>query len=245
MTKGRRGLGPLVLLLAAIGVLILLGLGVWQVQRLAWKNDLIARVDARVAADPVAPPPPAQWDAMTADQTEYLRVAVQGRFLPDDDTLVQAVTTAGSGFWVMTPFQAIDGWIVLVNRGFVPRDQRAESDRPLSTDLMTVTGLLRETQPKGAFLRTNDPTQDRWYSRDVQEIAAARNLGPVAPWFIDADDGANGSPPDALPIGGLTVIHFPNSHLSYALTWFGMAVLLVIGVWFADRRARDRGRIDP
>jgi surfeit locus 1 family protein len=86
-----------------------------------------------------------------------------------------------------------------------------------------LTGLLRVTEPRGAFLRHNDPAADRWYSRDVAAIAAARGIPKVAPYFIDADRSAD---PAALPVGGLTIIAFPNNHLLYALTWFGLAAML-------------------
>ncbi|PMW08503.1 Surfeit locus 1 family protein, partial [Pseudomonas sp. GW456-11-11-14-TSB2] len=86
----------------------------------------------------------------------------------------------------------------------------------------TVTGLLRLTEPKGAFLRYNDPGTNRWYSRDVSAISTARGLGPVAPYFIDADAG----PAATAPVGGLTVERFTNNHLVYGLTWFALAVMV-------------------
>lgn len=221
---------PIALLVAAgIVFLVLMGLGVWQVQRLAWKTDLIARVDARVAADPVPAPPPAEWAGLTAENAEYRRVSVGGEYRPDSDVLVQAVTERGAGFWVMTPLVTDDGWTVLVNRGFVAADRR--DDRPLPQGPQAVTGLLRLSQPDGAFLRANDPQAARWYSRDTQAIAATLGLPDVAPYFIDADRAG-----DAQPIGGLTVIAFRNSHLTYALTWFAMAGGLLVLVAYALRR---------
>ncbi|GHG14941.1 SURF1 family protein [Paracoccus aerius] len=221
---------PIALLVAAgIVFLVLMGLGVWQVQRLAWKTDLITRVDARVAADPVPAPPPAEWAGLTAENAEYRRVSVGGEYRPDSDVLVQAVTERGAGFWVMTPLVTEDGWTVLVNRGFVAADRR--DDRPLPQGPQAVTGLLRLSQPDGAFLRANDPDAGRWYSRDTQAIAATLGLPDVAPYFIDADRAG-----DAQPIGGLTVIAFRNSHLTYALTWFAMAGGLLVLVAYALRR---------
>lgn len=221
---------PIALLVAAgIVFLVLMGLGIWQVQRLAWKTDLIARVDARVAADPVPAPPPAEWAGLTAENAEYRRVSVGGEYRPDSDVLVQAVTERGAGFWVMTPLVTEDGWTVLVNRGFVAADRR--DDRPLPQGPQAVTGLLRLSQPDGAFLRANDPDAGRWYSRDTQAIAATLGLPDVAPYFIDADRAG-----DAQPIGGLTVIAFRNSHLTYALTWFAMAGGLLVLVAYALRR---------
>lgn len=215
--------------LAVLVCALLTGLGVWQVQRLAWKTDLIARVEARVNADPVSAPGPDAWPALTETGDEYRRVQVSGRYLRDRDTLVQAVTARGAGFWVMTPLDTDAGWTVLVNRGFVAAER---DDRALPDGRVTVTGLLRLTQPDGAFLRSNDPARDRWFSRDTAAIAGARRLGEVAPYFVDADRGGAGQ-----PIGGLTVISFPNNHLQYALTWFAMAGGLAFLTFRALRRA--------
>ncbi|QJU57709.1 SURF1 family protein [Sphingomonas sp. AP4-R1] len=219
------------LLLAAVFV----SLGVWQVQRRAWKHQLVATIDTRLRAAPVAPPAPADWPRVTADRDAYRRVTVTGRFLPGRDTFVRAATDLGSGYWMMTPLET-GRFTVLVNRGFVTPDQRVrirtDTDEPA-----TVTGLLRISEPKGGFLRTNDPAGDRWYSRDVAAIAAARRLDHMAPYFIDADDHANAP---GKPVGGLTVIRFNDNHLVYALTWFGMALLSLGAAWRFSRERRDR-----
>ncbi|PZQ51288.1 MAG: Surfeit locus 1 family protein [Rhodovulum sulfidophilum] len=246
----RRPLGPAPFPLAATGsmprfrslllwaavlgaIALFLGLGVWQVERRAWKHDLIARVDARVAAAPAAAPGPSDWAGLTRDGDEYRHVTLSGRFLDDREVTVQALTEHGGGFWVLTPL-ASDGFTVLVNRGFVPGDHRDPATRTPVEGPATVTGLLRITEPGGGFLRSNDPAAGRWYSRDVAAIAAAQGLdGPVAPYFIDADATPN---PGGLPLGGLTVIRFPDSHLSYALTWFGMAAGLAALALYARRR---------
>jgi len=220
---------------ASLAVFVgLLALGVWQVERRAWKLDLIARVDQRVAAAPVAPP-----SDVDADRDEYRHVRISGRFLNDREAQVAASTVKGAGYWVMTPLQADDGTVVLVNRGFVPTENRDPATRAAGQieGPVTITGLLRITEPKGGFLRSNEPAAERWYSRDVAAIAAARRLTNVAPYFIDADATPN---PGGLPIGGLTVIAFPNSHLIYAITWFGLAALLAFGVGYAVRSERGR-----
>ena len=158
----------------------------------------------------------------------------RGRFLDDRETLVQAVTDFGGGYWVLVPFRTDAGFTVLVNRGFVPANLRDPASRRAGEihGETAVTGLLRMTEPNGAFLRSNDAATDRWYSRDVAAIAAARDLGPVAPYFIDADATPN---PGGNPIGGLTVIAFPNNHLVYAITWYGLAALLAGAVAWAIR----------
>lgn len=212
-----------VLSLTAFAVLI--ALGIWQIERRTWKLALIDRVEQRVYA-PAAPiPSPASWPAVSAANDEYRHVSVSGRFLHDRETLVQAVTEEGGGYWVLTPLARDDGTEVLVNRGFVPSERRDASTRQSGNPdgRVEITGLLRITEPKGGFLRNNVPQHNRWYSRDVAAIAAARGLHDVAPFFVDADAGSQSA---GGPIGGLTVVRFPNNHLIYALTWFALAFML-------------------
>ncbi len=223
----------------------LTALGVWQLERRVWKLDLIARVNARVHAAPVAPPGPADWPAISTAKDEYLRVRLSGRFLNDRETFVQALTELGPGFWVLTPLKTDHGFIVLINRGFVPPARRAGAEHDVISGETSITGLLRISEPKGRFLRPNDPKAGRWYSRDVAAIAAARGLTDVAPYFIDAEAGAN---PAAWPRGGLTVLSFPNNHLIYALTWFSLALLLAGGTLYNVReewRGRHEAAADP
>ncbi|QDP22631.1 SURF1 family protein [Bradyrhizobium cosmicum] len=212
-----------VLSLTAFAVLI--ALGVWQVERRAWKLALIDRVEQRVHAPAQPIPSPAAWSAVTAANDEYRHVSLTGRFLHDRETLVQAVTEGGPGYWVLTPLQRGDGTQVLVNRGFVPSERRdASARRDGNPDgPVEITGLLRMSEPKGGFLRNNVPQHNRWYSRDVAAIAAARGLHEAAPFFVDADAGSQSG---GGPIGGLTVVRFPNNHLIYALTWFALALML-------------------
>ena len=214
-------------------------LGVWQVQRLAWKQDLIRQVDARIHAAPVAAPPPDQVVTRQADR--YRRVVVSGRFDHRRETLVKAVTDLGPGYWVLTPLVTDRGFTVLINRGFVPSERQKPADRAAGQveGEASVVGLLRLTEPGGGFLRANDPVGDRWFSRDVAGIARARGLsGPAAPYFIDADSRPNLG---GWPRGGLTVVRFANSHLIYALTWFGLALMSAAGfVLFAREEKRRR-----
>ncbi|WP_337267180.1 SURF1 family protein [Oryzifoliimicrobium ureilyticus] len=202
----------------------LTGLGVWQVHRLAWKEDLIARVDARVHADPVVAPSRSEWSQIDGEKDEYRKVSATGTFDHSHETLVFASTQLGAGYWVMTPLHVSDGTTILINRGFIPSDKRdaatrLEGNRSGTT---TIIGLLRLTEPKGTLLKSNVPNEDRWYSRDIAAIAAKRDLKDVAPYFIDADATPN---PGGYPVGGLTVISFPNNHLVYAITWFAMAIM--------------------
>ncbi|MFC0408092.1 SURF1 family protein [Roseomonas elaeocarpi] len=234
----KRGLLSALLVAATV---LFLALCVWQVERRTWKLDLIATVDRRIHAAAEPAPGPDTWPGFRPDDNAYAHVRATGTFLPQE-ALVQAVTEAGPGFWVLAPLRTADGWTVLVNRGFVPTDRRDPATRSQSPSdgPATVTGLLRPSEPGGAFLRSNDPANDRWFSRDVAAIAASRGLGPVAPYFIDADGTPN---PGGYPVGGLTVVAFRNTHLIYAITWFCLAALSLFGLWmlWARRPAPDHG----
>ncbi|NYT42212.1 SURF1 family protein [Sphingomonas sp. R-74633] len=209
---------------------LLAALGIWQLERREWKHALIAAVEARIHAAPVAAPGPEAWGAITAENDAYRRVTAIGHFRNDSVTLVKAVTERGSGYWVMTPLETRD-FTLLINRGFIPDAMRARV--PAGPDQAQVTGLLRVTEPKGGFLRSNDPQGNRWYSRDVAAIAGSHGLSNVAPYFIDADATPN---PGGYPVGGLTVVNFPDSHMVYALTWFGLAAMALWAAWFVTRR---------
>lgn len=230
---------------AALAFAGFFALGNWQVERRAWKLDLIARVEQRVHAPATDAPGRDRWPQVNAAADEYRHLRIAGTFLHDKETLVQASTRLGAGFWVLTPLQAA-GTTVLVNRGFVPAEARDRAAR-MATEPKgetTVTGLLRITEPNGGFLRKNAPAAGRWFSRDVQAIAAARGLDNAAPYFIDAE--AMPSAPGAAPVwptGGLTVITFPNSHLVYAITWYGLALMVAGAAWFVWRDERRRRKL--
>jgi surfeit locus 1 family protein len=221
-------------LLCALGA----ALGTWQIVRLQWKLDLIERVEQRVHAAPVAAPGPDRWAGLDRQRDEYRHLRLDGRFLDERATRVQALTALGAGHWLLTPFRRDDGTLVLVNRGFLPAGTLAVAPGGAAS----LTGLLRMSEPDGAFLRDNDAKAERWYSRDVGAIAAARGLSRVAPYFIDQD----GAPPASglgqgapnrprVPVGGLTVISFNNHHLVYALTWFVMSLMAAAAGWFVLR----------
>jgi surfeit locus 1 family protein len=232
MRRPARTGAALVLLALA---LVFVGLGVWQVQRRAWKHALIATVEARVHAAPVAPPAPGRLTPPDAKDLAYLRIVARGRYRPGPDILVRAVSDLGAGYWVMTLFDTGAGFTVLVNRGFVAQDDKDRA-RWRPDGAVVLTGLLRPSEPGGGFLRTNDPANGRWYSRDVAAIARAASLGPVAPYFVDADSLPGGDG----PVGGLTVIRFSDNHAIYALTWFIMALMSAFGAWRLSRHVRPR-----
>jgi surfeit locus 1 family protein len=236
--RARRGFARFVFAAAlCLFTLVFVGLGIWQVERRSWKLDLIARVEARVHAEPVAAPGPDAWKGISAATDEYRRVVLQGRYLNAPETLTMAVTERGSGFWVLAPFRSDAGFTVLINRGFVPEDRRGANERRAAGSGDTkVVGLLRLSEPGGGFLRSNDPMAGRWYSRDVAAIASARGLSDVAPYFVDADAATE---PGPLPQGGMTQVSFRNTHLIYALTWFCLALMSAGAAIFLIRRGSD------
>ena len=227
--------------LAALALLLFslfTALGTWQVFRLQWKRALIERVESRVHAPPVDLPPPAAWPAVNEGADEYRHVRAQGQWLNQHAVRVQALSDLGSGYWLMVPLQLAGGHVVLVNRGFISPALKLPVPAPSGSQ--TVTGLLRMSQPGGGFLRENDAAAGRWYSRDVQAIAASQGLNGAAPFFIDADAQPGQNDPALGPVGGLTVIRFNNHHLQYALTWFALAAMVLVAYVVVLRHERRR-----
>jgi surfeit locus 1 family protein len=218
--------------LAAVFVGLIL-LGNWQVRRYHLKLKIAHDIATRVHAPPVAAPGPAEWPRITAGDEQYLHVKLHGRFI-GSQTLVHGSSPEGYGYWAMAPLRTDHGFVVLVNRGYVPPKP---AGTPASAKIappageVTLTGLLRPTEPRGGFLRHNQPEKNLWYSRDVAAIAAADHLptNQVAPYFVDADAAAGESGP---PYPGFTSIHVYNHSLGYAITWYLLALgaLLAMGI---------------
>lgn len=237
-------LWPTVLSVGALAVLI--GLGTWQMQRLAWKNNLISQIEERVVAAPV-PFEEALERARKGEDLEYTRVAVSGSFMPGRERHLWVATSAGPGWHVFAPLVTRAGPIVVVNRGFVPDARRAASTRPeprLTGEVMLV-GLFRKPEVKATFTPDNDVARNIWHWRDLAGMAQSmlpETGNQLAPFFLDAEKGAPAGPLG--PKGGVTRLEIANNHLQYAMTWYGLAVTLV-GVYLAFARARlQRGRED-
>jgi surfeit locus 1 family protein len=219
--------------------LVLIGLGTWQVQRLFWKEGVIAERQAAVTAPPIAPP----RSLAEARALEFHRMAATGRFLNDRELDLGATNDAGlPGFQVITPLVLEDGAVLLVDRGFVPEAKRAPSSRPegeLSGEV-TVTGLLR-LAPEGKphwFLPDNSAAKNYWFYVDIPAMAAAMQQGHVLPYYMDAD----ATPvPGGLPVGGQTRLDLPNNHLQYAITWYALAAGLAVIAVLRIRQNRTEG----
>jgi surfeit locus 1 family protein len=239
--------------LLALGVVSLLVvaslalLGFWQLKRLAWKEALIAEVETRAKAP--AAPLDADWSALTSTHDEYRRVTLSGAFAkgrsaylfatplhprPGDDT---------PGYLVITPLLLKDGRIALVNRGFIGADRAAmleKDDNMAPLAPITITGLLRFDETPRWFQPTDDVKNKIFYTRNVAAIANALGIPHASRFIVDADADA----PVAGPEAGQTRIAFPNNHLEYALTWFGLAgawvVVAGIYLWSARRAPRAK-----
>jgi surfeit locus 1 family protein len=215
-------------------------LGTWQVERKAWKETLIATLDERLAAPPMALPPLADWAKLDADD-EYRRVKFSATFDNGKEALVYASASAfrpdvaGTGYWVFTPAHLGDGATVMVNRGFVPDTRKDPATRAAGqmTGPIEIVGVLRFADARHWFSPNDEPARNIWYSRDPLAIAAAKSIGKVAPFYIEQEAPA---PSGGLPQPGKLVVQLRDPHLGYALTWYGLALALV-AVFFAWARS--------
>ncbi|HWK65230.1 MAG TPA: SURF1 family protein [Rhizobiaceae bacterium] len=243
MPKQRR-LWP-TLLAGLILFCVLVGLGTWQMQRLSWKEGLIAAVDARIKEQPRSLAELEKQFVETGD-VDYWPVSAAGRFLNDRESHFLATWQGRAGFFVYTPLALPDGRYVLVNRGFVPFEQKDPATRPMGQveGEVAVTGLARNplAGKPSSLVPDNDPAKNVFYWKDLGAMAARSELPAdrLVPFFIDADGKSN---PGGLPIGGVTLVEFPNNHLQYAFTWYGLAAALaaVLGAWVVKRRRTGEG----
>jgi len=211
-------------------LLVLVGLGTWQLGRLQWKNNLIDSFEARVAAPPVAVPA----SGAAIDPIEFRQLDLTGRFLHDKEIFLTGRTYEGNaGFHVVTPFELADGRLILINRGWVSEGYKDPAKRAFSRvdGPTTVAGILRKPGQKGYFVPENEPAKGFWFTLVPAEINAHLGLGTVA---IDSfyADAIRTSAVVTLPIAAKTELNLRNAHLSYALTWYGIALAL-IGVYVA------------
>jgi surfeit locus 1 family protein len=224
MIRFRPRLAPTLITIPAVAVLV--ALGVWQLQRLECKSELIAERAAAVAAAPIAPP----RTFAEARVLEFHPVAAEGVFLHDKEILLNAIGAKGAaGFDVLSPLRQANGHIVFVNRGFVSTARKDPATRSAGQLVGTVrvSGLLRlppDTKPSW-FTPDNRPERNHWFWIDLPAMAAADHLADAAPFYIDADATQN---PGGWPKGGVTPLTLPNDHLQYAITWFALAAALVV-----------------
>ena len=240
----RSGLA-LPLLFVLVALVTFIGLGTWQLQRKAWKEALIATLEQRLAAGPVALPPPQRWSSLDPADDEFRRVKFSAVFVPAQEALVYGSGSAlrgdvsGPGYWVFAPARLAGGSLVVVNRGFVPEGRQDPVTRAAgaATGHADLVGVMRWPESRGAFSPKDDPDRNIWFVRDPVAIAAAKSWGEVAPFFIELESP---QPPGGLPRPGALKVNLRDEHLQYAITWYGLALVVVVmfGFWFSRRAAR-------
>jgi surfeit locus 1 family protein len=243
----RRGFGVFTLLMVALFV----SLGVWQLQRRTQKHALIAALTERLAAPPEALPPPSQWNALEPASDEFRRVRFAATYRRAADAMVYSSGSAvrgdiaGPGTWAFLPARLSDGETVVVNAGFVQNtmQDRGVEDRAV-TRLITgqpvmLTGYIRFPEAASVLTPAENLAKRLWFTRD--HLAMARTLGwdeggkPVALFYIDLEQPV---PASGVPKPGPLEIHLKDDHMQYAITWFGLAVavLIAFGVWLWGQR---------
>jgi surfeit locus 1 family protein len=227
---------------ALVGIVILCGLGVWQLDRKMWKEDLIARLNARLSRAPQDLPPRASWPQLHQDGEEFRRVVFPAEFLDGEEALVYTAGSPlrpdvkGPGYWVFSPVRLAGGSIVLVNRGFVPPDHKDPAERSEGTPhgIVDVVGVMRWPEARGTFTPADDPKKNIWFLRDSKSIADIKKWATAAPFYIDQEEPV---PAGGWPKPGKLEVQLPDNHLQYAITWFGLALALagVYVVWLVRR----------
>jgi surfeit locus 1 family protein len=232
------------LLPAALAFIVLVGLGTWQIQRKAWKEALIDSLTQRAAAAPVLLPPAEAWASLDQQEAEFRRVKFTAVFDHASEALVYGAASAfrpdvtGPGYWVFTPARLAHGGVVMVDRGFVPEGRQKPETRPDGqlSGAIDIVGALRWPEVSGWYTPSADPAHNLWFTRDPIAIAAAKSLGATAPFYVEQEALV---PPGGLPKPGPIQVHLRDEHLQYALTWYGLAVVLV-GVFVAWARGSRR-----
>ena len=231
------------------GLAILIGLGIWQLDRKTWKENLIATINERLAGRRrICFRAKLVMDHRAAGHEYPPRVrSFPAEFLADQEALVYTAGSAlrpdvkGPGYWVFAPARLAGGSIVVVNRGFVPSDRKDAASRAQGVPQRSIdiVGVMRWPEKPGLFTPAADPKDNVWYLRDPEAMAQAQKWGTAAPFYIDQESPV---PAGGLPLPGKVVVNLPDNHLQYAITWFGLALALagVYGVWLGRRvRARE------
>ena len=202
----------------------LLGLGTWQLHRLEWKDNLIAEIAARQLDAPLDISSQQTCD----DSFSYRPASATGLFQHDHELFLHAISKEGAGgYHVLTPMQMEDGRFLLVDRGFIPFDKREPASRQAGriAGEVTVHGLLRYPDAPHWFQPANDPKQNDWYGFDLGAMASAAQIGTFFPCVLAADDAPNVG---GWPEGGQTRLTLDNPHLGYTITWYSLALVLLV-----------------
>ncbi len=226
--------------IAFVGFTILVCLGVWQLVRSVEKGFFIEKLTMQAAGAPAAMPDTATWPQLDPARLNLTRVQARGAFIDGPFATVRTTIASGgpgtrqlSGFgrWIFQGFRLEDGGVVLVNRGFVPESRLGQISP--ATGPAIITGYLRAPETRGSFTPADLPARREFYTRDPTGIAASLGIGPVAAFYLEAERVGDGMTPPAGVDANELIGRIPDNHLSYALTWFGLALTLmgVFGAW--------------
>lgn len=241
--RGIAGLGIFTLMILAL----LIGLGVWQLQRRVEKHALIAALTERLAVAPAALPAVAQWRDLTPARDEFRRVTFSATLESRPDAMVYSSGSAvredisGPGTWAFMPARISGGETVVINAGFVQNtmQDRAQQDRAVTRLVtgqpVTMTGYIRFPESAGLLTPAGNIARRLWFTRDLHAMAQALGWGEVAPFYIDLEAPA---PASGVPKPGPLEVHLKDDHMQYAITWFGLAgaVVIAFGVWWRGQR---------
>lgn len=224
-------------------LLVLIGLGTWQLDRLQWKTALIAEIEGRIDAPPAPLTEVLAEAGNDRDAVQYRQVILTGSFRHDAEMYLAARSMNGNvGYHVVTPFDLADGGTVLVDRGWVPPERKLPAQRPEGQveGEVTLEGVLRVPRAEKSWLQPdNEPHNNMWFWIDLPAMAEHARLGAagsgLVPVYVEAGAAEN---PGGFPIGGQTRINLPNDHLQYALTWYALAVILAVIYVIYHRRPR-------
>ena len=245
----KRGIGFGIFTLAMVAVLV--GLGMWQLQRRVEKRALVAALTERLAAAPGSLPPPAQWSALAPASEEFRRVSFRATYTSGPDAMVYSSGSSvrddisGPGTWAFMPARLPTGETVVINAGFMQNtmQDRAQQDRAVTrlvtSEPVTLTGYIRFPEPAGILTPAENMAKRLWFTRDHLAMAQVLGWGEVAPFYIDLEQPV---PPNSIPKPGPLEVHLKDDHLQYAITWFALAgaVVIAFGVWL-----RGQGRASP
>ena len=230
-------------ILALTGFVVLLGLGTWQIERKEWKENLIETLSSRLGSEPGDLPPPTYWALLGPENAEFKRVRLNVSFPKATDALVYTGGSSlrddvkGTGYFVFSPAKLADGHVVVVNRGFAP-----DRSYPQPEGTQEIVGTLRFPESPSWFVPERDSSGTTWFVRDHEAMALALGWGEVAEFYVEQESPV---PPGGVPHPSALKVRLRNDHLQYAITWYGLAgVLVVMWVLWVRRLRRDVGRSD-
>jgi len=227
-------------ILALAGFIVLIGLGTWQLERKSWKENLIETLTSRLKAEPGVLPAAADWPLLNADNAEFNRVRLKVMFSKSTDALVYSSGSAlrddvkGQGYFVFSPAKLVDGRSVVVNRGFT-----VDRKYPQLEGAQEIVGVLRWPESPSLFVPERGSSDTIWFARDHLAMARELGWGDVAPFYVEQEAPV---PPGGVPHPSALTVRLRNDHLQYAITWYGIAlVLIVMTVLLVRRRFQRNG----